>query len=234
MTDNTVPKIKTIQTILYPYKKAETLVEYSIPETPSDVTLVLGHGKYNDMNLPIFDFLAENLPREKVNLVRFNYPFVENTTRIISKRKARSAYKLVLEDVKHELPDSKFLFVGGKSLSSHIASELNDSDVTGYVFLTYPLHLPRIKIPFNRKALLALKKPMIFISGSEDKFADRGLMELLMGALNPYAHLMLIPEVGHSLELPNEKKRTQKDLFKEITDILLWFMSDVIEKKMRS
>ena len=111
---------------------------------------------------------------------------------------------------------------------------MNSKDAAGYVFLTYPLHLPGIKIPFSRKALIELKKPMMFISGSEDKLADRGLLELLMGALNPYAHLMLIPEVGHSLELPSEEKRTQDDLFKEIADILLWFMSDVIEKKVTS
>ena len=74
---------------------------------------------------------------------------------------------------------------------------------------------------------------MMFISGAEDKFADRGLLELLMGALNPYAHLMLIPEAGHSLELPDGTKRSQEDLYKEIADILLWFMSDVIEKKVK-
>ena len=234
MTEQTAPKIKKIQNILYPYKKAEMLVEYCIPETPSDVTLVLGHGKYNDMNLALFDHLAKNLPKEKVNLVRFNYPFTEQLSPIISKKKCKIAYEQVLEDVKQELSNTKFLFVGGKSLSSHIASEMNAQNATGYVFFTYPLHLPGIKIPFSRKALVALKKPMMFFSGSEDKFADRGLLELLMGALNPYAHLMMIPEVGHSLELPNENKRSQEDLFKEITDILLWFMSDVIEKKVKT
>lgn len=233
MTENNVEKIKKVQNILYPYKKGELLVEYNIPETPSDVTLILGHGKYNDMNIPLFNYLAVNLPKEKVNFVRFNYPFTEHATRVISKKKCRITYEHVMEDLKHELPNSKFLFIGGKSLSSHIAAELNVPDATGYVFLTYPLHIPGIKVPFSRKALVALKRPMMFISGSEDKFADRGLLELLMGALNPHAHLMMIPEVGHSLELPNEEKRSQEDLYKEITDILLWFMSDIIEKEMK-
>jgi hypothetical protein len=74
---------------------------------------------------------------------------------------------------------------------------------------------------------------MMFVSGTEDKYADRGLLELLMGALNPHAHLMMIPNTGHSLELLNEEKRSQDDLNKEIADILLWFMSDVIEKKLK-
>ena len=75
---------------------------------------------------------------------------------------------------------------------------------------------------------------MMFISGTEDKFADRGILELLMGALNPYAHLMMIPNTGHSLELLHEETRTQEELHKEIADILLWFMSDVIEKRMKN
>lgn len=231
---NSEPKIKKIQNILYPYKKAELLVDYRIPETLSDVTLLLGHGKYNDMNLPLFEFLADYLPKEKVNFVRFNYPFTEHATRVVNRKKCRIAYKSVIEDVKQELPGTKFLFIGGKSLSAIISSELDVPDTTGYVFLTYPLHLPGIKIPFSRKALVSLKKPMMFVSGADDKFADRGLMELLMGALNPYAHLMMIPNTGHSLELLNEEKRTQRELFKEIGDILLWFMSDVIEKKVES
>lgn len=227
-------KIKKIQNIIYPYKKAEMLVDYSLPETQSDVTLVLGHGKFNDMHLPLFEYLAAYLPSEKVNVVRFNYPFTEKSSPVVSKKKCRIAFQHVLEDVKQELSGSKFLFVGGKSLSSHIASEINDKDATGYVFLTYPLHLPGIKIPFSRKALVALKKPMMFVSGTEDRFADRGLLELLMGALNPYAHLMMIPDTGHSLELLNEEKRSQDDLYKEIADILLWFMSDVIEKRVKN
>jgi predicted alpha/beta-hydrolase family hydrolase len=227
-------KIKKIQNILYPFKKAEVLVDYSIPETPSDVTLVLGHGKYNDMNLPLLEYLSKHLPAEKVNVVRFNYHFTEKISPVISKKKCRIVYQQVLEDVKHELSGSKFLFVGGKSLSSIVSSEINDPDATGYIFLTYPLHLPGIKIPFSRKALVSLKKPMMFVSGTHDKFADRGLLELLMGALNPYAHLMLIPDTGHSLELLNEDKRSQDDLHNEISDILLWFMSDVIEKRVKN
>jgi len=225
---------RNIQNILYPYKKGELLVDYNIPLITSDVTLVLGHGKKNDMNLPLFNYLAENLPKEKVNFVRFNYPFTDSINPIISKKKCRLAYQAVLEDVKQELPDSKFLFIGGKSLSSMISTQLNTDEPTGYILLTYPLHLPGIRIPFSRKNLVSLKKPMMFISGTDDKFADRGLLELLMGALNPYAHLMLIPEVGHSLELMNEEKRNQEELHKEIADIILWFMSDVIEKRMKN
>ena len=80
------PKSRKIQNILYPYKKAELLIDYHLPLTPSDVTLVLGHGKNNDMNTPLFDHLAEILPKENVNFVRFNYPFTEHSTRIIKRK----------------------------------------------------------------------------------------------------------------------------------------------------
>ncbi|MCF7833001.1 MAG: hypothetical protein K9N05_05455 [Candidatus Marinimicrobia bacterium] len=226
--------MKKIQNIIYPYKKSELLIDYHLPDKPSDVTIILGHGKFNDMNIDLFIYLKDYFPKENVNIVRFNYPFTEHVTRVISRRKCKIAYQAVLDDVRSELPDTKFLFIGGKSLSAIIASQLENVEAAGYAFLTYPLHLPVIRIPFTRKSLFKLKKPMMFISGSEDKFADRGMLELLMGALNPYAHLMMIPNTGHSLELLHEEKRTQEELHKEIADILLWFMSDVIEKRMKN
>ena len=226
--------MKNIQNILYPYKKSKLLIDYNLPDKPSDVTLVLGHGKFNDMYIDLFNYLKNLLPKENVNFVRFNYPFTEHATRVISRKKCKIAYQAVLENVQSELPNSKFLFIGGKSLSAIIASQLENVEVTGYAFLTYPLHLPTIRIPFTRKSLFKLKKPMMFISGTEDKFADRGILELLMGALNPYAHLMMIPNTGHSLELLHEEKRTQEELHKEIADIFLWFMSDIIEKRMKN
>ncbi len=226
--------MKHIENIVYPYKKAELLIDYRLPDTPSDVTLLLGHGRYNDMNQPLLKYLSETLPKENVNLVRFNYPFAEDNKKFVSKNKCKKAYLAAIEDVREELPGTKFLFAGGKSLSAMISAVAAPEDVSGYVFLTWPLHTPRIKIPFSRKMLFSLKKPMMFVSGTKDPFCDRGKLELLVGALNPYANMMLIPDAGHSLELPDEKKRTQKDVYKEIADILLWFMSDVIEKRTKS
>ena len=225
--------MKNVQNILYPFKKAEMLIDYNLPDVPSDVTLILGPGKYNDMYLPLYNYLADLLPKENVNFVRFNSPFIESQNRRSYKKKCIKTYDVLLEDIKAELPNTKFYFMGGKSLSAQIVSRMNPESATAYIFLTYPLHLPFLRIPFSRKHLFNIKKPMMFVSGTEDKYADRGLLELLMGALNPHAHLMMIPNTGHSLELLNEEKRSQDDLNKEIGDILLWFMSDVIEKKIK-
>ncbi|MDD3095744.1 MAG: alpha/beta family hydrolase [Candidatus Neomarinimicrobiota bacterium] len=225
--------MREIRNIIYPFKKAETLISYNLPDLPSDVTLVLGHGRYNDMNQPLLKALAELLPKENVNLVRFNFPFVENPYVGISKCRCNAVYEMVLEDVKSELSASKFCFIGGKSLSAVISARIAPEYVNGYVFLTWPLHSPRLRIPFSRKALFLLKKPMIFVSGTEDPFCDRGKLELLSGALNPYARLMLVPQTDHSLELLREGKRTQDEIHREIADVLLWFMSDVIEKQTK-
>lgn len=221
--------MKVIENIVYPFKRAESLINYSIPETASDVTLVLGHGRYNDMNQPLLKFLSTELPKEKVNLVRFNYPFAENPRDIVTRKRCRKVYETVLEDVCAELPESKYLFLGGRSLSAMIAAGLHTENASGYVFLSWPLHFRGIQVPLSRKMLFQLKKPMLFVSGTEDPFCDRGKLELMIGALNPHARLMLIPETGHSLELLRKGKRTQEEIDHEIAEILLWFMSDVIE-----
>lgn len=221
--------MRVIENIIYPYKKAETLINYTIPDKPSDVTLVLGHGRYNDMNQPLLKYLSGELPKEKVNLVRFNYPFVENPHTLITPKRCKSVYQSVLDDITTELPGTEYLFLGGKSLSAFISAALHSDKALGYVFLSWPLHLRGIRIPLSRKNLFSLKKPMLFISGTEDPFCDRGKLELLAGSLNPFARLMLIPETGHSLELQGKGKRTQEEIDQEIAEIILWFMSDVIE-----
>lgn len=226
-------KIKQYQNILYPYKKSEILIEYNLPEQSSDVTLILGHGKYSDMYFPLYEYLAKQLPKENVNFVRYNYPFIDNPKNKPNKNKVKESYKAIMDDVKHELPNTKYLYVGGKSFGALMSSRYKNKDACGFVFLTYPLHSSFLKLPIKKRSLFKIKRPMMFISGTEDKYADRGKLEMLMGALNPYAHLMLIPNTGHSLELLNQEKRSQEDLHKEISEILLWFMSDVIEKKMK-
>ncbi len=230
----TMNKARQYQNIIYPFKKSEFLIEYNLPEKVSDVTLILGHGRYNNMNIPLYDYLAGILPSENVNFVRYNFPFVDNPKNKVNKSNYKVCYEAIMDDVHHELPDTKFLFVGGKSFGALMSSKYNNKDAAGFVFLTYPMHFPFMKIPISRKALFEIKRPMMFVSGSEDKYADRGQLELLMGALNPYAHLMLVPGADHSLELLNKGKRSQDDLHKEIAEILLWFMSDVIEKKLKA
>ncbi|MBN2780689.1 MAG: hypothetical protein JXR21_01855 [Candidatus Marinimicrobia bacterium] len=226
--------MKHIQNIVYPYRNAELLIDYTLPDIPSDVTLVLGHGRYNDMDQPLLKYLSTVLSKENVNVVRFNYPFTETRPRIISLRRCMTAYRAVLEDLQGELPGTKFLFAGGKSLSALISSRLNPQNASGFVFLSRPLSTPGIRIPIPHKPLFRIKKPMLFVNGAEDTLSDRGRLELLMGALNPHAHLMLIPEAGHSLELLPGAKRSQEELYKEISDVLLWFMSDVIEKQLKN
>ena len=226
-------KTKRYQNIIYPYKKAEILIEYNLPEKPSDLTLILGHGRNSDMYMPLYEYLAKKLPEENVNFVRYNFPFVDNPRNRIKQKKCVESYKAIMDDFHHELPQNKFLFVGGKSFGALMSSRYKNNKATGFVFLSYPLNLPFMKISLSRKALFEIKRPMLFVSGTEDRYTDRGKLELLMGALNPHAHLMLIPNTGHSLELQSVDKRNQEDLNMEISDILLWFMSDVIEKKMK-
>lgn len=226
-------KTQKYQNILYPYAKAEMLIEYNLSEKPSDLTLILGHGKCSDMNFSLYNRLAEVLPKENVNFVRYNYPFVDNMQAKFKYKQAVKCYQAIMDDVTHELPDTKYFFVGGRALGALISSRYNNKAACGFVFLSYPLHTAFWKLPINYRALFQIKRPMLFISGAEDKCAKRSKLELLMGALNPHAHLMLIPDTGQTLELMNEEKRSQEDLDKEISDILLWFMSDIIEKKMK-
>ncbi|MEA1986413.1 MAG: alpha/beta family hydrolase [Candidatus Marinimicrobia bacterium] len=196
----------------------------------SNVTLIIGPGYHHSMNENLLEYLSDKLIEEKVNVVRFDYPFKNPKFKMIfGLNSFVDIYEKVFEYIRNKDEfKNDYFFIGGKSLSSAVASRINSDKIKGYLFLCFPQKVTFLKIPISNKSLFRLKKPMFFIKGTNDEYSDNRKMELLVGALNPYARLMLIPDTNHSLKLLSTEKRKQSELNKEIADIILWFISDVI------
>jgi predicted alpha/beta-hydrolase family hydrolase len=200
----------------------------------SNVTLIIGSGYYNSMNERLLNFLSDHLVKENVNVIKFDYPFVNKKFKMFwGINHFKSIYKKVFEFIQDKKEFSNdYFFVGGKSLSSIVSTKIVSDKIKGYLFLGFPQKVTFLKIPLSNRSLFTLKKPMFFIQGTNDKYMNNKKMELLVGALNPYARLMLIPEADHSLKLLSDTKRSQKDVDREIADIILWFLSDVVNKNI--
>ncbi|MEA3500341.1 MAG: alpha/beta family hydrolase [Candidatus Marinimicrobia bacterium] len=202
----------------------------------SNVTLIIGPGYYKSMNDRLLNYLSDYLVTENVNVIKFDYPFTDKKIKMfLGINNLKNIYKKVFEYIqsKEEFSNDYF-FVGGKSLSSIVSSKIISDKIKGYLFLGFPQKITFLKIPLPKRSLFALKKPMFFIQGTNDKYTDNKKIELLVGALNPYARLMLIPETDHSLKLLSNTKRLQKDVDKEIADIVLWFLSDVVNENINN
>jgi predicted alpha/beta-hydrolase family hydrolase len=221
------------------YKGDEIPIRIDRPERESDVIVVLGHGYYNDMDDPLLQFLASSLPAERLVVVRFNYPFAGKRWKgLPNPKKWVPLYQEVINHVQQAsfIPENACFFTGGKSLSSLVSARMPEESDTGKIFLGAPLEFRKgfIHWPVNPEPFIRQTVPMIFIQGGDDPFSPRQKLELLMGRLNPRGHFLLIPGADHSLKIRDEKERTQKEVFQEISDIILWFVSESLRKRFET
>jgi len=219
------------------YGKDKIQVRIDRPDRESDVVLVLGHGYYNDMEDDLLQYLADTLPTEGLLVARFNYPFASKRWKGLPKAgKWVPLYRKVLERIREEpyIPENSFYFTGGKSLSALVSAFLPDHQDSGKIFIGAPLEFRKgfISWPVNPEPFLNQSVPMLFIQGGEDPFAPRRKLELLMGKLNPRGHLLMIPGADHSLKIQKQQDRSQKEVYQEISDIILWFVSECLRKNL--
>lgn len=220
------------------YGRDEIPIRIDRPDRKSDVVVMLGHGYYTDMEDDLLHYLAASLPAEGLVVVRFNYPFAGKRWKgIPNPKKWISLYSQIIRRIKQEsfIPENAFLFTGGKSLSALVSARLHEGIDMGKIFLGAPLEFRKgfIRRLVNPEPFLNQSVPMLFVQGGEDPYSPRRKMELLMGKLNPVGHLLLIPGADHSLKIREENERTQKEVNQEISDIILWFVSECLRKEMK-
>lgn len=218
-------------------KKFPLVIDH--PDHDSDVVLILGHGLNNDMNDELLHYLANTLVREGLTVVRFNYPFATKRWKVYlpNPQKWLLLYQIVLDHVKNLsfIPKNAYFFTGGKSLSALVSALLFEEQEVGKIFLGAPLEIRKLFFPLAIDTTIFdnSKVPMLFIQGGKDPFAPRKKLELLMGKLNPLGHLLLIPEGDHSLRIASKTDRMQTELYQEVSDIILWFISECLQKKIK-
>jgi uncharacterized protein len=197
------------------------------------VTLLLGHGWFNNHDEPLLSYLAEILPQEPVTVIRFDFPFAGKKTKGLPLACRWKGFANHL--VQHILADERFsgkpLFLVGKSLSGRIFSYISNPLVKGLIFLGYPLRYPGFPFRLSNRQLRKSTLPLFFIQGGADGMAPRLEMEHLVARLHPKATLMVIPEADHSLQTAPDARRTQAEIHKEISEMILWFCGDILQKK---
>ncbi len=71
-------------------------------------------------------------------------------------------------------------------------------DVNGLFFLGYPLHPPGRQDRLRDEHLYKINRPMLFVSGTRDTFADHDLLEKVTSRL-PTAEVHWVEGGNHSL-----------------------------------
>jgi predicted alpha/beta-hydrolase family hydrolase len=164
---------------------------------------VFAHGAGAGMNHPFMVSLSEALAALGIGTLRYNFPYMEKGGKrpdppaIAEKTVARAIEKA--EALSSGIP----LLAGGKSFGGRMTSQTlaksPDINVTGLVFVGFPLHAAG-KPGIERAGHLSnVVQPMLFLQGTRDALADISLMESVCDGL-PRATLHKFEGADHSFK----------------------------------
>jgi predicted alpha/beta-hydrolase family hydrolase len=167
-----------------------------------ETAIILSHGAGQGMNSPFMNYFQTELTSRGFLTIKFNFDYMDQGRKVPDPQpKLRARYRSIVENVITEHRPRR-LVIGGKSMGGRVASYIAGDirEVSGLVFLGYPLHPPGKPDQMRDAHLYDLDKPMLFISGTKDTFAERPLLEKVVGRIGDRATLVWIEGGDHSLK----------------------------------
>lgn len=185
-------------------------IAISLPSGDTDrqkTGVIIAHGAGNDMDHPMLIAIAEGLAKAGYITARFNFPYKEKGLKAPDRQEIlEQTWIKVLEyfrdDKSFEL-DS--VVAVGKSLGGRVASQLVAADrlnVSGIVFLGYPLHPPGQTEQLRDTHLYLIKIPMLFFAGTRDSLCDMPKLRMVLKRMSSPWDLSIVEGGDHSLALP--------------------------------
>ena len=165
--------------------------------------VILAHGAGQGMNSPFMTFFHRGLAARGFLSVQFNFEYIENKRKVPDPQpKLRSRYRQVIEEIEKEYRPQRVI-IGGKSMGGRVASYIGGdiSAVKGLAFLGYPLHPPGKHDQLRDEHLYTLQRPMLFVSGTRDNFAEKDLLQKVVARIGQRATLFWIEGGDHSLKV---------------------------------
>jgi uncharacterized protein len=168
-----------------------------------EAAIILAHGAGQGMNSPFMQFFHTALPQRGFLSVQFNFDYMDSGRKIPDPQpKMQELYRRVVREVA-ETHHPRRIIIGGKSMGGRVASYIaaDTEGVGGLVFLGYPLHPPGKQDQLRDAHLYGTELPMLFLSGTRDTFAERGLLEKVVRRLDNRATLVWTEGGDHSLKV---------------------------------
>jgi uncharacterized protein len=184
--------------------------------------LVLAHGAGARMNHPFLEKLARELGELAIATFRYQFPYMEQRRRVPDPPAVlTSAVRAAVRAARQTAPDLPIL-AGGKSMGGRMTSQAaaehppEFDDVRGLVFFGFPLHPPGR--PGTRRAehLAQVKKPMLFLQGTRDQFAELKLLRPICAELGALATLHEIETADHSFHVLKSSGKTDAEIMREL------------------
>ena len=162
--------------------------------------------------------IAEAFAAVGISSLRFNFPFKEAgkfrvDSKDVSTGTIRAAFEFAMDH--YEGP----FCLGGHSFGGRMASHAvldHRLDAAALIFCAFPLH-PAGKPSIERvRHMDAIESPMLFLSGTRDKLAERTLMAQVTDHLG--ATLRWLDTGDHGYKILKRSRVREDDIFAEMAD----------------
>ena len=164
-------------------------------------TFVFAHGAGAGQNSEFMQLMAQALAEHNINVVRFNFAYMQLAQELGNRRPPDRADKLLdhFNLVLHEVDNSLPVFIGGKSMGGRMASMLLEaSTAIGCICMGYPFHPPGKPEKLRTEHLLSINKPILILQGERDTFGKRE--EIGTYNLSAQVHLSYLHDGDHSFK----------------------------------
>jgi hypothetical protein len=200
------------------------------PVESARVAIILAHGAGAGQSSPFMVAAAKGLASRGVAAATFDFGYIAAGRKVpdapaVLEQRWRDA----IGAARHAFADLA-LFIGGKSMGGRIASQVAAQGVPGHlaglVFLGYPLHPPGKPQQRRDAHLPSIREPMLFVQGSRDTFGTASEI----GGLIPRLQRATLHEVvdgDHSLKVPAGSGRPTTDVFEEVLNVAVEWMTGV-------
>jgi hypothetical protein len=179
---------------------------------------------------------AEGLARRGVQVLTFNFPYMEARRR--APDPAGALEQAIADAVRAAGERTDIaglpLFAGGKSMGGRIASQAAAHGllpgVKGLLFLGYPLHPPGRPAQLRDRHLPDVAVPMLFVQGSRDTFGTPEELRPVLDRLAARATLVVVDGGDHSFAVPKSAGRSQDQVMASILDAAADWMNRVARR----
>ncbi len=182
------------------------------------VLLVLSHGAGAGMEHSFMETLAQDLAKNKIATLRFNFAYMEKGGGPDRPKKAHPAIKAAIQKAL-KYSDGLTLLAGGKSFGGRMTSQVAAlgelKEVKGIVYFGFPLHAPG-KPGIERAAHLTdIKIPQLFLQGTRDTLAKFELIKKVCKKLKK-ATLIKMEGSDHSFKTLKRSGITHEEVIEQL------------------
>jgi predicted alpha/beta-hydrolase family hydrolase len=182
---------------------------YAAPQ-PGGALLVLAHGAGAGHRHPFMIGIARALAARGVDVVTFNFPYMEQKRRTPDRAPVLEA---CFRDVAAAALESarlrgRTLFIGGKSMGGRMATHLaaQEMPLAGVIALGYPLHPPGKPEQARVAHLPAIVAPVLIVQGERDAFGTPAELAPAIETMRAAVTLHVVTGGDHSLSVRGQSK----------------------------